>query len=474
MYREIRLVYRQLNLIIDAIVAGAAYLSALYIETYTSTGTLHISNHAISYSWLLCPIVIVWPTMLVINGLYPTNRLRGFRETVQIICYSGLQVTAILFTMLFIINIGYANRNTLISFILLSTAFFIAKEWIIRWLIHNARKSGANLRRVLIVGTSDSVDYIIKKINSNESLGLVSSGVLLPPQETYESEISGTRILGGFNDIEKVLHSNLIDIVILTSSMWPHYEHLENIISRCDEEGIEVWLPARIFHVKVAKPEGDELLEVPMFVFRTEPKFSWQMLIKIVIDRVFGLVFTILSFPIIVIAAIFIKLTSPGPVIFKQNRCGYHGRIFTLYKLRTMYINAEEAKKDLVKHNTMTGPIFKMDRDPRITSIGRILRKTSIDEMPQFWNILEGHMSLVGPRPPTPDEVCNYHGWHRRRLNMKPGLTGLVQVSGRSNIVDFTTWADLDLEYIDDWSLWLDIKILFKTIIVVLSTKGAK
>ena len=281
-------------------------------------------------------------------------------------------------------------------------------------------------------------------------------------------------MLGNFNDIEKVLHDNVVDNVIITSYCAGSYGSIENIIAHCEEEGIEVWLPVRLFNTKIAKPDSDEFFQIPMFVFRTEPKLSWQLVGKIVMDRAAGLVLSILASPLIFVAAVLIKLTSPGPAIFKQKRCGLHGRIFTVYKLRTMYVGAEAMKDRLKAENIMKGPLFKMERDPRITPLGAFLRKTSLDEFPQFWNVLKGDMSLVGPRPPLPKEISEYKGWHRRRLSMKPGITGLVQVSGRSNIANFDDWADLDLAYIDGWSLWLDIKIMFKTIFVVLSTKGAK
>ena len=171
--------------------------------------------------------------------------------------------------------------------------------------------------------------------------------------------------------------------------------------------------------------------------------------------------------------AIGIKLTSPGPILFRQKRSGLHGRLFTMYKFRSMVNDAEMLRAELEAFNEMTGPVFKMNQDPRVTPIGKFMRRTSIDEFPQLWNVLVGDMSLVGPRPPIPNEVDKYDPWHRRRLSMKPGLTCLWQISGR-NKIGFDQWMKLDLQYIDNWSLWLDFTILLRTIPVVLSGFGAR
>ncbi len=195
---------------------------------------------------------------------------------------------------------------------------------------------------------------------------------------------------------------------------------------------------------------------------------------KRITDILGALVGLIISVPIILITAIPLLIESPGPLFFKQQRVGKNGRLFNIYKLRSMYTDAEERKKELMKNNKMDGLMFKMDDDPRITKVGKFIRKTSIDELPQFWNVLKGDMSLIGTRPPTIDEFEQYESHHKRRLSMRPGITGMWQVSGRSDITDFEEVVKLDCQYIDNWSFWLDIKILFKTIKVVLTHDGAE
>jgi len=360
------------------------------------------------------------------------------------------------------------------GFIVIESLLLIIKESFVTYSLRNLRKKGTGLRNILIIGTADSIRPVVKQLKENISLGLNLVGVLLPKQEIQEKKFEDAKIIGSLSDIEEVLHKYPIDNILITTYIGSYYEDMAHIIGHCEEEGKEIWLPAKLFNTKISKPDADEFLEIPIFVFRAGPKFSWQILIKMILDRIFAFILCVLSLPIIFISAILIKLTSSGPVIFKQKRLTLHGRIFTLYKLRTMYSNAEELKDELSKMNIVKGPAFKLAEDPRITPVGKVLRKLSIDEIPQFWNVLKGDMSLVGPRPPLPEEVAMYKGWQRRRISMRPGITGLVQVSGRSLITNFDKWAELDLKYIDNWSLWLDFKIMLKTAFIVLNTKGAK
>jgi len=237
---------------------------------------------------------------------------------------------------------------------------------------------------------------------------------------------------------------------------------------------VEAWMVADFIKTAIAKPTFDVLGATPMLVFRTTPALSWALLIKGLIDRAGAFILLILTSPLFLLACLGIKLTMPGPVIFKQQRSGKNGRPFTMYKFRSMTTDAEMRRKELAAFNEMSGPVFKVCDDPRITPFGRWIRKLSIDELPQLVNVLFGDMSLVGPRPLPLYEVENFaNDAQRRRLSVKPGLTCLWQISGRNKVQNFEDWVKLDLEYIDNWSIWLDIKILFKTIPVVLFGSGA-
>jgi exopolysaccharide biosynthesis polyprenyl glycosylphosphotransferase len=250
---------------------------------------------------------------------------------------------------------------------------------------------------------------------------------------------------------------------------------IEKAIQACELEGVEVWLLADFFKTQISRTTVDEFYGRPMMVFRSTPEASWQGVAKQVVDAVGGLVLlAICALPLMVVALL-IKLTSPGPILFRQQRSGLNGKPFLMLKFRSMATDAEQRKHELALLNEMSGPVFKVTNDPRITPIGKILRKYSIDEFPQLINVLRGEMSLVGPRPLPVDEVQRFDDLaHRRRLSVKPGLTCLWQISGRNEVKDFRDWVRLDLEYIDNWSIWLDLKILVRTIPVVLLGTGAK
>jgi len=250
-------------------------------------------------------------------------------------------------------------------------------------------------------------------------------------------------------------------------------DEMKQIFIMCEELGIRTRVAMNIFQNRVARLELEELEGVPFLTFTTTPSNETQLALKRALDVAVSLLVLALAGPAIGIAALAIRSTSPGSVLFKQKRIGLNGRMFTLYKFRTMIEDAHARREEVAHLNEMNGPAFKAKDDPRVTPVGRFLRRFSLDEIPQLWNVLKGDMSLVGPRPPIPEEVASYHRWHRRRLSMKPGLTCLWQVSGRNDIQDFDRWMKLDLQYIDNWSPTLDLKILLRTIPAVLSGKGA-
>jgi exopolysaccharide biosynthesis polyprenyl glycosylphosphotransferase len=274
--------------------------------------------------------------------------------------------------------------------------------------------------------------------------------------------------------LAQMLHEHSANGVII-SARHTYFEQVENAIKTCELEGIEAWLVADFFGTQISRARFDELLGHPLLVFRTTPETSWQGIAKQLMDFTGALFLLIALSWLFVILAILIKLTSPGPVFFRQQRSGLNGSPFTLYKFRTMGTNAEQLKHELEAMNEMSGPVFKVTNDPRVTPVGKFLRKYSLDELPQLYNVLRTEMSLVGPRPLPVDEVKRFDNLaHRRRLSVKPGLTCLWQISGRNQISDFKDWVRLDLEYIDNWSLWLDFKILIRTIPAVLIGTGAK
>jgi len=271
----------------------------------------------------------------------------------------------------------------------------------------------------------------------------------------------------------ELLHEHSVNGVIISAKR-SFFDQVEAAVRACELEGVEVWLMADFFKTQISRTSFDDFYGQAIMVFRAVPEASWQSVGKQLLDFFGALALLLILAPWLALVALVVKLTSPGPIFFRQQRSGLNGHPFTLYKFRTMVTNAEQLKHELAAMNEMSGPVFKLVNDPRVTSFGRMLRKFSIDELPQLLNVLRGEMSLVGPRPLPVDEVKRFNDLaHRRRLSVKPGLTCLWQVSGRNRVKDFKDWVRLDLEYIDNWSLWLDLKIICRTLPVVLSGVGA-
>lgn len=322
---------------------------------------------------------------------------------------------------------------------------------------------------VLIVGvgplgraTADEV----KKKGRMQVAGFVRYG-----DETTPSQLKG-QTLGTTADLDSVLRTMPVAEVYFASTSMANAPETQKAIKVCEAFGIPFALPASMFRFDRARPLGNHSVKDGYLHYQTVALRPVAMAFKRAFDILASGVALWLLAPLLLTVAALIKLTSRGPVLFRQTRVGLHGRPFRMLKFRTMVVNAEELKAKLAEQNEMDGPVFKMKRDPRITSIGRFLRKFSIDELPQLINVLRGDMSVVGPRPPVPQEVAKYQSWQRRRLSVRPGLTCIWQVSGR-NEISFEQWMYMDLQYIDTWSFTKDISLILKTFPVVLTGRGA-
>jgi exopolysaccharide biosynthesis polyprenyl glycosylphosphotransferase len=296
-------------------------------------------------------------------------------------------------------------------------------------------------------------------------------GYLRFGDEPVHNRLPG-EVLGTASDLEEILKKHVVNEVYLASNRDPHRNEMQADISVLERFGIPFAVPACGFRFGRARPEHEHAVAdgyVHYFSVRRKPV---QQAIKRAFDIFASSIALALLSPLMITVAALIKLTSRGPVLFKQHRVGLHGRVFHMLKFRSMVANAEELKARLIAMNEQQGPVFKMRRDPRITAVGRFIRKYSIDELPQLINVLRGEMSIVGPRPPIPAEVDKYEAWQRRRLSVRPGLTCVWQVSGR-NQISFEEWMYLDMQYIDHWSLAQDFHLILKTVPVVLSGRGA-
>lgn len=335
-----------------------------------------------------------------------------------------------------------------------------------------------------IVTTTDRAERLITEIRSDWSRRVVGTALLDAVPDAVGTEAVGVEVKATFDSFMDWLRREALDEVYVDvpmdsgESFIPYLDEMESmgltvhfrlpLLDRIEEACCDETSAARLSR-ELGRCAGGNLVTMATVELKLHDQIA-----KRCMDIVGGLVGCIISIPIIAIVAIPLKLESPGPLFFKQKRVGRNGRYFYIHKLRSMYIDAEERKKELMAQNEMNGLMFKMEDDPRVTKVGKFIRKTSIDELPQFFDVLRGVMSLVGTRPPTVDEYKQYESHHKRRLSMKPGITGLWQVSGRSDIEDFEEVVKLDVTYIDNWSLWGDIKILFKTVYVVFAGRGAK
>jgi exopolysaccharide biosynthesis polyprenyl glycosylphosphotransferase len=351
-------------------------------------------------------------------------------------------------------------RAVFVLFGLCSFGLMLLKEEILRTAYKTKLGQSQFKRRVVLLGGGEDTSVLRTEIASGmEELEVVG-----------DFDLNGTSI----EELVLFLHDHSINTVVI-AARHTHFGTVEKAIYACELEGVETWLMADFFQTQISQTSLDDFYGRPVLVFHSGPEARWPVVVKQMVDLGGGLaLLAVFSVPMLA-AAIAIKLTSPGPIFFRQQRAGLNGKPFVMYKFRSMVSDAEQLKQELAALNEMSGPVFKVTNDPRVTPVGRFLRKYSIDEFPQLFNVLRFEMSLVGPRPLPIDEVKRFDDRsHRRRLSVKPGLTCTWQVSGRNNVTDFKEWVRMDLDYIDRWSLARDCKILWRTIWVVLSGKGAR
>jgi exopolysaccharide biosynthesis polyprenyl glycosylphosphotransferase len=429
-----------------------------------------------SYLPLLPLALTIWGALFLATGRYRSHRTVPLREEVWAIlrvCATAAVVFALTLYALRLDAVLLGNdqisRVWILLFSVLACLLLLAEKLAMRLTLRYARTWGFNYRTVLVVGCNPAAFRMVEALDEHpfwgfRVVGFVSTGEAAAPHPTYP-------VLGEIDDIAAIVHRQAIDDVVFSVGR-RELDRMEDLFLLLHEQGIRTRFALNLFPHAQAKVQLEDLDGVPMLTFSTAPSGLGELIAKRLIDVAVSAALLLVGLPVVVLVAAAIKLSSGGGVLYRQTRCGLNGRAFTLYKFRTMVEDAHERREELLHLNEMNGPVFKLRSDPRVTTLGRVLRKFSLDEIPQLWNVLRGDMSLVGPRPPIPEEVARYERWQRRRLSMKPGLTCLWQISGR-NEVDFDRWMQLDLEYIDSWSPLLDLKILLKTIPVVLSGRGA-
>ncbi|MCC7374615.1 MAG: sugar transferase [Verrucomicrobiales bacterium] len=428
-----------------------------FFQVFGGTPEIQSFRH---FSWYVLLTVPAAMILLGNYGFYSRPLITSRRQTILSL-FKTCTVLTIGIIILMFLNKEVLSRAVIILFGVFSFTLVLLKEEGVRWWIRTGLQKGHFERRLILVGTADDTKALRHQLSERERHGIR----ILAELDVNESPV---------DQLVEILHEQSANGVVL-AARHTFFGQLEKVIHACELEGVEVWLLADFFKTQISRTTVDDFYGRPMMVFRSTPEMSWQAVGKQVIDFIGALLLVIAVSPVMLLAALAVRVTSPGPVVFKQMRSGLNGRPFTMYKFRTMVTDAEQRKQELAAFNEMSGPVFKVTNDPRITRVGSWLRKFSIDEFPQLLNVLRGEMSLVGPRPLPVDETRRFDDLaHRRRLSVKPGLTCLWQISGRNNVTDFREWVRLDLEYIDNWSLWLDLKILFRTIPIVLMGSGAK
>jgi exopolysaccharide biosynthesis polyprenyl glycosylphosphotransferase len=366
---------------------------------------------------------------------------------------------------------GLLNSCFVFVFWISGMTFTMTTRMSLRMILHIMRNRGRNLRQMVVVGTNEKARRFAKKIRERKNIGYNIIGFV---DNECVSDDETITLLSDLNHFEDVLNKQVIDEVVIALPAHSFYREISKILCQCGEQGIKVrFIADMLFDLPHTKSTIEYLDDAPMLTFHMGPSDSVRLWIKRVMDIIISAIALILLIPFFAIVVIIIKLDSRGPIFFVQKRMGYNKRRFNFYKFRTMMKDAEKKQKEIEYLNEVSGPVFKIKDDPRVTKIGKILRKTSIDELPQLINVLTGDMSLVGPRPlPVRDYLLFEESWQKRRLSVRPGITCLWQVSGR-NELPFEKWIELDMEYIDNWSLFLDLKILVKTIPAVFRGTGA-
>lgn len=453
MFRQQARFFRNATIILDILVVLIAFLLAHYFS-----GSVGGGGDKHEYALVLLVVFPIWLGLFGYFNLYSSLRTRSLSDVLSAVVKIHLAGAIAASSILYLTADHGSSRIFFGFFVLISLVLIGIEKASVKLFLSAIRKRGYNFRHILMIGDNERAQRFARLVEEHAEWGL---------------RIVGNPSLEEAQNIAGICTTNVVDEVVFFVP-----KEQTAVADEVRHTLIDIGITVRMVpDSSVFMPLREELTyfhnEIPMFTYYGKPFVLGQLFLKRCLDvagALAGLGLTAFLFPFIALA---IRLDSPGPLFFRQVRVGENGRLFTCWKFRSMYQDAERRKRELVTLNEMNGTIFKMRNDPRVTRVGKFLRRMSLDELPQFWNVLRGEMSLVGTRPPTPDEVAGYEYKHRKRICIRPGITGLWQVSGRNEIRDFDEVVRLDIEYIDQWSLWLDVKILMKTFRVLLARNGA-
>jgi exopolysaccharide biosynthesis polyprenyl glycosylphosphotransferase len=456
--------------VLDVLITVAVFLLAFQARNllWLVAGEVNFYSHL-----LLLPLLI---TLLVVFlsyfGAYQNPRHTNNLGYLWAIFRAMALTIGVLLSLLFFLEIQYISRAVILVFAVLNFLALLTARLLVRSYLLNRLQDGSGHLRVLIIGSGERAREMARALQRQAEWGVNIVGHLDPDPQKVGTLVEGVPVIGTVANISECLKKNVVDEVIIAipRSLLDDAEH---IAQACEEEGIKLRFMADLFRVQMARVSLARVGDIPLLTMEPVAHDEGMLFAK----RIFDLTVTLLSMPLVLplmaVVALAVKLDSSGPVFFVQQRVGLHKHLFPMYKFRSMQLDAEEKLQEIEHLNEAEGPIFKITNDPRVTRLGRFLRKTSLDELPQLFNVLRGEMSLVGPRPMSIRDVDLFdQGIQRKRFSVRPGITCLWQISGRSSL-PFYRWLELDLEYIENWSFWLDLKILVKTIPAVLKSKGA-
>ena len=413
---------------------------------------------------------LVWAGVLALHGGYDRRRLGEGPEEFQAVLRTAVLVVAGLSLLSYAFQLVVPRRDVLIAVPLIAVVTVLSHHcWRVR--LRRRRSRGEAVLRTLVVGEASAVADVVADLRRQSRHGLLAVGVCLPSAGSASADVAGVEVLGVVSEVPQVVVDHDIDNVLVVGSQLTGHP-LRRLSWALEDTGADLMVAPGLVEVTGAFVSLHPAAGLSLLRVERPTQSSGRLLAKAVQDRTIGLLLLCAAAPVIAVAAVAVRLTSPGPAFFPQERVGQDGRGFTMWKLRSMVQDADGRLAALAAHSDADGLLFKMREDPRVTSVGRWLRRFSIDELPQLWNVLRGDMSLVGPRPPLPGEYARYHDATHRRLRVKPGLTGLWQVSGRSDL----PWEEavrLDLRYVDNWSPTMDLQILARTLRAVLTGSGA-
>ena len=462
--------------IIIILVDCVSILLSLMLSNYIRHGSFLYFNGSSSDILSLMAVFIIsyFLTYLFINFNRDYMRKDSLHELFDI-AKMQLSILAVAMVLIYFTRIvSDFSRKVFIYFFIIDIVLMLLFHSLLKHLIHYFYKQSASLRKLMVITSSHMLENTITKLQQSRDINYQISSIVLVDCNHIGDHFRNIPIVADTISLISYCRTAPLDEVLFSLDL-NHYSKLENMVNEISSMGIVVHVNIDSFFPDVASHKMlSHLGSYYVITYANRFLSIRQMTIKRTMDIIGGVIGMLLLIPLTLFLAPLIHIESPGPVFFKQKRVGKNGRIFNMYKFRSMYQDAEDQKQDLISKNEMDGLMFKLKDDPRITKIGKFIRRTSIDELPQFFNILKGDMSLVGTRPPTVDEFEQYQSYHKRRLSTTPGLTGMWQVNGRNEITDFEDVVKLDIEYIDNWSLGLDIRILWKTLIVVLTRKGAE